>query len=162
MNYDHLNQVYDYWRKDIFPHLEHHFHAVSFEDYLKRFAYLPSGKWIRDSETVKLSRVGFAIDPKKFVTKYKAHCVTYNAPAKPEEGVQRVIYQMSPTLHLEMAVWIWVEHDNLQAYSSVFICYNDRAEYTKFMDELYKIRRTGNTEDKQVKAGFLGMIDDSK
>lgn len=159
MNYDHLNKIYDYWRKDILPHLVHNFNTTSFEDYLKRFAWLPSGKWIKDGEKVKINRSGFAVDPVRFVKKFKDKCVAYNAPVKPEDGIQRVIYQISPTLHLELALWIWMEYDVMQSYGSVFICYHDEKEYLDFVDELVKLRRTGNTEEKHTRAGFLGVVD---
>lgn len=148
MNYDHLNTVYDFWRKDILPNLTHTFTVDSFNEYLKRFSFLPSGKWLRDMEKVKLNRIGFAIDCKKFSKEYKDYCVAYNAPVKPDDGLQRIIYQISPTLHVEMAMWIWVEHKELQQYGGIFACYNDEQEFLNFVDELYrKMRKKGNTED---------------
>lgn len=158
MNYNQLNQTYDYWRKEIAPHLVNHFNVINFEEYLKRFAYTPHGRWIRDGIMVKISRIGFAIDPEKFLAKYKSQCITYNSPIKAEDGVQRIIYQISPTLHIELALWIWIEHEVVQSYGSVFVCYNNHDEYLKFLDELYKLRRTGNTEDKPTQAGFSGMF----
>jgi hypothetical protein len=157
MNYTHLNKVYDYWSKDILPHLSHIFTIGGFDDYLKRFSYLPSGKWIKDLEKIKLTRLGFAIDPKQFVTKYKNVCVAYNSPIKPEDGIQRVIYQISSTLHVEIGIWIWVEHETLQSYASVFSCYHDDIEYQKFVDELLKMKREGNTEEKTMK-GFASLM----
>jgi hypothetical protein len=154
MNYDHLNKVGDYWRQEIFPHLRHVFTVSGFDDYLKRFAYLPSGKWIKDAESVKVNRGGF-VDPVAFVKKYKKQCVTYNAPTRPEDGIQRVIYQFSPTVHAELAIWSWIEHDVLQAYGSVFVCYHTEKEYMDFVDELSPMRRTGNTEDRPNAGGFL-------
>lgn len=153
MNYDHLNQVHEYWRNDIFPHLTHKYTVASFDDYLKKFSQIPSGKWIYDMEKVKIGRVLFAVIPVELVTKYKKYCVTYNAPNKPEEGLQRVIYQMSPTLHFEAAIWVWIEQKIVNSYAMAFACYHDEKEYLEFTDELYKIRRVGNTEDK-IHAGF--------
>lgn len=159
MNYDNLNKVYNYWHNEILPNLKHVFNSVSFEEYLKRFAWLPSGKWIKDGEMVKINRTGFAIDPVKFTKKYKYNCVGYFTPLKPEDGVQRIIYQITPTLHVELALWIWVEHDILNSYGSTLICYHNEKEYFEFVNELYKIRRTGNTEEKQPRAGFLNLMD---
>ena len=154
MNYNHLNKVYDYWRKDILPNLVHVFTIGSFDDYLKRFSYLPSGKWLRDFEKIKLTRIGFAVDPKRFSKKYKHACVAYNAPVKPEDGLQRIIYQISPTLHIEIAIWIWIEHDIIQSYASAFACYHEEKEFDSFCDEIYKMRREGNTEEKPTAVGF--------
>lgn len=155
MNYDHLNQVHEYWRNDIFPHLVHRYPVVSFEDYLRRFSFLPSCKWIQKMERVKLARVPFAINPQEFVKKYKSHCITYNTPAKPEDGIQRVIYQMSPTLHFEAGLWVWIENKVVNSYIMIFVCYNEEKEYLSFIDELYSMRRTGNTEDKTSLPGFM-------
>ena len=158
MNYNHLNKVYTYWRKNILPHLAHTFITSSFDDYLKRFSFLPSGKWIKDVENFKIHRIGFAIDPEEFAKKYKDCCVTYNTPIKPEDGIQRIIYQISPTLHVEMSLWVWIEHDNLYSYGSLFACYGDDTEFKHFVDDLFeKMSRTGNTEDKS-NLGFLSGL----
>ena len=159
MNYNNLNSVYDYWNKDMLPYLSHNFTVASFDDYLKRMAYLPTCKWIYDGEKIKITRIPFAIDPKKFVKKYKDVCVTYNCPIRPEDGFQRIIYQISPTIHLEISIWIWIEHKVLQSYAFVFICYHDENEYFKFVDDIHKMRREGDTEEKNVKGGFASLID---
>lgn len=150
MNYDHLNQVHEYWRNKIFPHLVHNYTSSSFDDYLRKFSFLPHGKWIKDVEKVKMNRIPIAFDPEAFVKKYKKHCVTYNAPIKPEDGLQRAIYQLSPTLHSELALWAWVEHNQLQSYAVAFACYHSEDEYLEYVDDLWKIRREGNTEEKMT------------
>jgi len=158
MNYDHLNNVYEFWRKDILPNLTHAFTVDSFNEYLKRFAFLPSGKWLKEMDRVKLNRIGFAVDSEKFVKKYREYCVAYNAPVKPEDGLQRIIYQISPTLHVEIAIWIWMENKELQQYGGIFACYNDEQEFLVFVDELYKkMRKKGNTED-AANPGFAGFL----
>ena len=158
MNYDQLNQVYDFWRKDILPNLSHKFTVDSFNEYLKRFSFLPSGKWLKDMEKVKLNRIGFAVDSKKFAKQYKDCCVAYNAPMKPEDGLQRIIYQISPTLHVESSLWIWIEKNELQQYTSLFAAYHDEEEFLVFVDDLYKkMRKEGNTEDALTK-GFAGLL----
>ena len=158
MNFDHLNTVYDFWRKDILPNLSHNFTVDSFNEYLKRFAFLPSGKWLKEMDRVKLNRIGFAVDCKKFAKEYKDCCVAYNAPVKPEDGLQRIIYQISPTLHIEIAVWIWMENTELQQYGGIFACYHDETEFLAFVDELYrKMRKKGNTED-VANPGFSGFL----
>lgn len=156
MNYNHLNKVFSYWRKKILPHLTHNFTVLSFDDYIKKFSFLPSGKWIHDMEKFKLSRIGFAIDPEKFIKKYENCCVTYNAPARLEDGLQRIIYQIFPTLHVELGLWVWIEHDNIQSYGSLLTCYHNEEEYAKFVDEIYnKMKREGDTEEKPVPLGFF-------
>lgn len=155
MNYDNCNKIQEYWRKKLSPFIHHNFTVTSFDDYLKRFSFLPSGKWLRDMECVKLSKLSFAVDPERFIKKYHDRCVTYNCPIKLEDGFQRIIYQISPTLHLESGVWLWVEHEYVQSYISLLICYNNEDEYSDFINEIWKIRREGNTEDKPTQAGFL-------
>jgi len=157
MNYDHFNQIHEYWRNDIIPHMEHRFSVSSFDDYLRRISFLPSCRWIQEMEMVKIARIPFAMNPSDFVKKYKDYCVTYNAPLKPEDGLQRAVYQISPTLHLEAAFWAWVENKIVNSYVMVLACYHDKEEYLKFVDGLYEFRRTGNTEDKLVTPGFMGM-----
>ena len=105
-------------------------------------------------EKIKLGKAMFAIDPEKLVKKFVNQCVTYNSPSKPDEGLQRVIYQHSPTLHFEAAFWAWVEHEIVQSYASVIVCYGDEKEFDQFMEILWKMRREGNTEDKPQPAGF--------
>ena len=109
-------------------------------------------------EKVKVSRVPFAMIPEEFTKKYKSFSVTYNAPVKPEDGIQRAIYQISPTLHLEAAFWAWIENKVINAYVMVIVCYHDEIEYLNFVDELYKMRRVGNTEDKSLPPGFADLI----
>jgi len=156
MNYDNQTKVHDYWRAKISLHFSHKFTAISFDDYMRRFSFLPSGKWLRDMECIKITRVFFQLDPVAFVEKYAKQCVTYNAPVKQEDGIQRVIYQISPTLHVEAAFWVWMEQEVIQSYAALFACYHDEAEYGKFLEELYPIRRIGNTEDTAPK-GFGGF-----
>jgi hypothetical protein len=158
MNYDHLNKVYDFWRNDIFPHLSHNFTVISFDDYLRRFSYLPSGKWLKNMEKVKLNRVGFAVDSQKFVKRFKQCCITYNPPIKVEDGLQRIIYQISATLHVELIIWTWIEHDVLQNYGSLFACYGNEDEYLQFIDDVYlKMHQEGNTEENPNRPGFINM-----
>ena len=162
MNYDDLNKIYMYWRKKIAPNLEHRLTVSSFDDYLKKFSFLPSGKWLKDFDSVKLTRNLFAVDPEKLAKKYKDCCVAYNAPSKPEDGVQRVIYQISPTLHMEAALWIWVEQEELNSYAGVFICYRNDEEYHEVMDELYKMRKEGKTDERRKNPGFADFLDKSE
>jgi hypothetical protein len=159
MNYDELNKIYNYWRKKIVPYLDHKLTVSSFDAYLKKFSFLPSGKWLKDFDSVKLNRNLFAVDPEKLVKKYKDSCVAYNAPSKPEDGVQRVIYQISPTLHMEAAFWIWVEQEELNSYAGVFICYHDDDEYLSVLDDLYKMRKEGKTDERKKKAGFANFLE---
>lgn len=139
----------------MFPYFQHVFSTPSFDDYLRKFSFLPSGKWIRDLDHLKLTRVPFAVEPERLVKEYTKHCVTYNAPIKTEDGIQRVIYQMSPTLHFEAAFWVWIEHKIVQSYASLFVCYHNEDEYTDFIDAMYDLRREGNTEDKPTHPGFF-------
>lgn len=105
-------------------------------------------------EKIKITRVMFPIDPEKLVKEFAKQCVTYNSPLKPDEGMQRVIYQHSPTLHFEAAFWAWVEHEIVQSYASLIVCYNDEREFDNFLEIMWKMRREGNTEDKPLPTGF--------
>ncbi len=105
-------------------------------------------------EKVKVTRVTFGIQPEWLAKKFADNCITYNSPAKPEEGVQRVIYQYSPTLHFEAAYWLWVEHEEVQSYASIFVCFHEKDEFNKLIDLLWKNRTEGNTEDKPLPTGF--------
>lgn len=154
MNYDHANKIFDYYRKNIFPHFTHNFAATSFDDYLRKFSFISDGKWLRDMEKVKVTRIAVGLNPDKLVKKFKDQCITYNSPAKPDEGYQRAIYQVSPTLHFEMTMWIWIEHEEIQSYAFLIVCYNDEQEYNKFVDTIWELRREGNTEDKPNPYGF--------
>lgn len=163
MNYNHTNKVFEYYRKKIFPALSHRFPTLSFDAYLQRFSFLPSGKWLRDFESVKVARHQVPIDPEKLIKKYKENCVSHFVPGKPEEGIVKVVYQLSPTLHFETSIWIWIEHETVQSYAYNIICYNNPEEYLDFIDDLWKIRKEGNTDDKPMPTGFLvGFQSDDK
>lgn len=154
MNYTHCNKIFDFFNKRLFPHLSHNFTALSFDEYLKNFSYIPKGKWLRDMEYVKVARIVVGLDPEKLAKHFKHNCVTYNTPSKPEEGYQRVIYQVSPTLHFEAAIWLWVEHEEVQSYAFLIVCYNDVDEYKKFVDVIWKFKLEGDSQDKPVPSGF--------
>lgn len=158
MNYDHLNQIHEYWVNKIFPNLHHYMPLTSFEDYLKRMSFIPSGKWLSDMDSVKILRVPFVVDPSSFSEMYKKHCVAYGCPAKPEDGVHRIVYQISPTLHVEGAVWIWIESKQVQSYMSLLVCFKEEKELKTFLEHIGSIKRRGDTEDNPNK-GFAGMID---
>lgn len=159
MNYDNLNQVHEYWAAEIFPHLQHQMAITSFDDYLKKISFLPSFKWIRDFDSIKLLRVPFVVDPSAFAKQYKKHCVAYCCPSKPEDGLHRIIYQISPTLHIEGGVWIWIEADKqIHSYLSMFACFQEEKEVIKFFESIYPLRRTGDTEDTSTKSGFGGLM----
>jgi hypothetical protein len=157
MNYDHLNKVHDYWVKDVFPHLSHHMAITSFDDYLKQMSLLPSGKWLKDFDGVKVLRVPFVVDPVEFIKAYKPNCVAYCCPSDPKDGIHRVIYQLSPKLHVEAAFWAWVEEEKVQSYISMFVCFNDDKELSKFFKQLESMKREGNTEERD-KTGFAGLM----
>ena len=156
MNYEYNNRIHKYWIEEVFPYLQHHITVGSFDDYLKRISFLPCGKWLKEFSSVKLLRLPLLIDPAAFVKTYEEHCVTYCCPTKPEDSFQRIIYQMSPTLHMEVALYAFMEKENIQTYATMFICFENKEELLKFLDAAYLMRRKGNTDDLN-KAGFAGM-----
>lgn len=142
---------------EVFPNLTHHMAITSFDDYLKQMSFLPCCKWLGEIDLVKIIRVPFTLDPAEFTKQYKKHCVAYACPAKPEDGVHRIIYQISPTLHIEAALWIWIENKQLQSYLSMFVCFKDDKELMKFLKDVLPMRRTGDTEEHPMK-GFAGLM----
>lgn len=157
MNYDHLNKVHDHWVNDVFPNLSHHMAITSFDDYLKQISVLPCGQWLRELDSVKILRVPFVVNPEKFSSAYKKQCVAYCCPSKPEDGMHRIIYQISPTLHIETAYWAWIEEEKVQSYMSMFACFQCEKELIKFFKDITPMRREGNTEEKE-KGGFAGLM----
>lgn len=151
MNYDHLNEINSFWLKEIFPNLQHHITVNSFDDYLKKFSFLPSGKWLRDFEHVKVLRMPFVVDPSGFTKNYKKNCVAYCCPTKPDEGFVRIIYQISPTLHLESMFCSWIENKQLQSYMSMVACFKDEKELLHFLKEVEPLHRKGDTEELQAR-----------
>lgn len=158
MNYDHLNKISEHLTNDLLPNFRHLQTVPSFDEYLKRFSFLPHGRWIRDLEMIKFGRNGFAVDSIKFAEMFKDKCVTYNAPGKPEDGIQRVVYQFTPKVHAEAAFWAWIEHDQLFYYASLFFCYGDEEEFAVLAKKLWEIRQQGNTEEKAPQTGFGGFM----
>ena len=154
MNYDYLNQTHDYWIKNIFPNLHHHLTITSFDDYLKRMSFLPCGKWLQNLDSVQIIRIPFVVDPILFTSKYKSHCVTYCCPAKPEDGIHRIIYQMSPMLHVEAALWAYSERKQVHFHISLFVCFHNKQEIIKLFEEITPMRRSGDTEDMSGTSGF--------
>ena len=47
-----------------------------------------------------------------------------------------------------------MEHDIINSYGYSASFYNNYDEYIKFVDELWEIRKSGNTEDKPNHGGF--------
>lgn len=156
MNYDHLNNIHDYWVKEIFPNLSHHMAISSFDDYLKQISLLSEVKWLREFNSVKFLRIPFMVDPASFSNVYKNQCVAYCCPSDSKDGLHRVIYQISPTLHLEAALWIWVENENVCSYMSLFTCFKEEKELSKFFNDILPMRRMGNTEENPM-SGFAGL-----
>ena len=100
----------------------------------------------------------FPIDVKKFVEKYRDNCVNHYSPARPEEGFQRIIYQITTTLHIELCAWVWCEHNIVHSYAFATAVYHDELECSKFVGEIYEFRKTGDTENKPTPSGFAGAI----
>lgn len=155
MNYDHVNQTYEYWTR-IRSVLSPKFQASSFDDYLKKLSYCKSYKWLRDMEFVKISRPPLAIDPEGFIKTYGEKCITVNPPVRPEDGMLRAIFQISPTLHVEGVFIGWVENNVLQSYMAIAVCHRDDDELFKFLTNIEHLKRKGNTEERNT--GFSGMM----
>lgn len=157
MNYDHINQIHDFVEKEYRPLLRNIYQAPSFQDYLRKLSYTKPLKWLRDIDEVKFARPMIALDPIQFATINQAKCVTAYPPAKPDEGVLRAIYQLSPSFHVETVLWAWVENNILNHYLTFIACYKNAEEYTKFVADVEPIRRSGNTEQRQG-PGFSGLV----
>jgi hypothetical protein len=153
MNYDHLNLITDYWKKNIFPNLTQHMVINSFDDYLKRMAYLPSCKWLSEFKSIKVLRSPSVVDPIAFTSRYKDKCLTFCCPVNPEGGFQTVVYQISPTLHLETNLMMWIERDEVKSYSSILACFRENDEFVEFLEDIKDIRKIGDT-DKETRGGF--------
>lgn len=161
MNYDNINLIHDYWKEKIIPYLSHNMNITSFEDYLNRFSYLPSGNWMHRFELISFLRVPFLINPVEFVKQYESKCVSFFSPSKPEEGVYRIIYQISNTLHVDAALWMWVEQKEVQAYVALFVCFNNDAEFLSFSESMEKFKLIGDTENIKT-FGFAGGVSENK
>lgn len=160
MNYDHLHMTYDFWANDIRPLVQHRMQIPTFDAYLKEFSLTKSGKWLRMGTDIHIVRPPMALDPIAVGKKYEKNCVTFNAPSRPEEGMGRIIYQFSPTIHGEGWVFAWVENNTLNSYLTFLFCYNNEKEFTDLLTELQPLRRTGNTEERSTgfhPGGFAGL-----
>ena len=153
MNYDTFNKIQTFWRSNIFPYLKQHVVINTFSDYITRFAHLPSGKWIKDHEKFNIVRVHMFIDPVKYLKHFEKKCVTFYTPPKVEEGSYKIIHQISPTLHVESTLWMWVEREEIQSYLSLVACLHKDSEYVKFLDVIDEFAMTGDTE-KPITNGF--------
>lgn len=147
MNYDNVNKTGDYWKEKIAPNLQTVMYFSSFEYYLKRMSGLPSGKWLEDSVNVMFLKIPYLLDTELFLSHYKKKCVSFITPPKPEDGVHRIIYQISPTLHVEASLWMWIEKNEVYSYVGVFACANKYADYMKFCNEVEKFKHIGDTEN---------------
>jgi hypothetical protein len=147
MNYDHVNQTYEYWTK-IRSLLTQKLQVTSFDDYLKKISFGKSYRWLREMEAVKIARPPLAIDPDAFIKKYGEKCVTVNPPIRPEDGMMRAIFQISTTVHVEAALMAWMENNKLQSYMALCICHKEDDELFEFLKTLKGMERTGNTEER--------------
>ena len=154
MNYNHINEVNDHWEQNINAYLHNRFNVSSFSEYIKCISNLKTFNWVKDVDSFKMIVANTPVDIKKFVTQYEDKCITYYKPPKPEEGYFRIIYQISPTLHIETPCWIWSENDEVHSYLMFVSLYKHREEYDEFMSEIKKIRKEGDT-NKKNHAGFV-------
>jgi hypothetical protein len=153
MNYDHVNKTYEHWTK-LRSSLTHKFQANSFDDYLKKFSFCKSGRWLREMESVKTARPPFAVDSEAFLKLYGEKSITFFPQNRPEDGMMRAVFQISPTLHVEGVFLAWVENNTLQSYMELEACHRDDDELFSFLKSLEDIKRKGNTEERNT--GFMG------
>lgn len=155
MNYDHFNELNEYWIEKIKPLTEIKFNVGSFSSYLNQIGFLPTFKWLKSPDSCFITSHTLAISPEEYLQKYKNKIVTSYKPIKAEEGFQRFIHQISSTLHVESVMWAWVENNNVNSYLSTVICYKDKNEFDKFLKELWNMRRTGDSQSRE-NVGFAG------
>ena len=148
MNYDHVHMTYEFWETVLRPNVRQLIQLQTFDSYLKEFSLTKSGRWLRNAVNVKLLRPPLAVDPEQFLKEYKDKCVLFHPPGRPEDGMGRAIYQLSPTFHLEVSFWAWIETNKLHSYVSIFVCYTDEEELSEFLKKVKPMCRTGNTEDR--------------
>ena len=147
MNYDQYSDIEKHYTNKIYPHLHQRFNTISFVEYLKYISYCSTFKWVKSPDTCYLTHFKIPIDAEKFVAKYEDKCVNFYSPMKPEDGYMRIIYQISPTLHMEMGYWIWMETHTIHSYLMPVICYSNRKEYDNFKLSIQKFIKIGDTQD---------------
>jgi hypothetical protein len=164
MNYDHIHMMYDFVMKEYRPNLKTVFFVPTFVDYLKQISCLPSFSWLKESKEFNFTRPSLALDPVAFSKKFKDKCVSVISTNRPEDGNLRVIYQFSPTLHGETALWTWVENNEVHSYVAIALLHKTDSELNKFLAEIEPLRLKGCTEDKR-NAGFkaeFNMLQEKK
>ena len=150
MNFDHVNQISDYTRTQIFPHLNHRIQVSDFGNYLSKMVEAPSCKWMRYE--LRAYPINYFVDPVAFTKKYTKKCITYVGTTNPQDGAMNIIYQISPSFHVLARLYHWVEHSEVRAYLMLTCAYRDHADYLAFFDENRALRLVGNTEERM--AGF--------
>jgi len=154
MNYDHLNKISEYWKEKIFPYLSFNYNIGSFQEYIQEFCLLPSGKGMRDKNSIKMIRFPFVIDPYLFLKKYKNNCISFFSPMDvPKEGHNVFIHQISPVFHVESRLVLWVERERIQSYLMVWVWFIYNNDFERFYSEIEPMKRIGDTE-KEKEFGF--------
>jgi len=156
MNYDQFNTMQDYWVDKIYPNLQQHVVVESFNDYLKRTAFLPSFAWLRKFESVKVVRIASVVNSEKFTEKYTNNCVTFCAPSSAEGAFMTILYQITPELLVEASLSMWVERDEAHSYISLISCYSNDTDFEKFMKDVKLMRMKGDTTKPVAGVGGFG------
>jgi len=156
MNFDHCNKTYEYIKTKLFPHVTIRANFIKFEDYLTAFSELPSGKWLRNEKSVILMRTHFLMNTEEFAKDYAKYCVSfYFIGDDPTKITYRIIYQVSPELHLEVFVFTWMEKETVFSFAIANVVMKYSNKFIDFLKTLEKYKLTGNTSDASPLPGFL-------
>jgi len=150
MNFDHVNQVSDYCRNQILPHLTSRINVNDFGNYLGKISEVQSCRWMR--QELRAFPINYFVNPVAFTKKYAKKCVAFTGTGNPQEGALNIIYQISPSFHVLARLYHWVEHSEVRAYLMLTCAYRDHDDYLAFFDENRSLRLVGNTEERM--AGF--------
>jgi len=153
MNFDDINAIYEHTSKTVYPYVKSVWTDVSTEGQLIG-RYLISLKQRADTD-YKSFFVPYMFDTRLFLEKYTKQCIIYYNTTNPADGQMLFIHQLSPTVHLHSRYSCWMEHNRVHDYTASIIFTTDYDNAIKFVNENYNLRKTGNTENKDL--GFTPL-----
>jgi hypothetical protein len=150
MNYDQVNKLSDYILDEVIPllHITHSY--TGFGEYVDSFRRTKSGRWMKKYSIIPLFPATYCVNTVEFLTRFNKQMVCFYGNERPEDGMLGLIFQFTPTLHMNGKLYIWFEHEKVNSYIAPQILFDDIKEYLKFVNDNKDLKMLGNTQDRDL------------
>lgn len=153
MNFTQINDVGNFINKHL-KYLHNHITCKSMDDYLNEIHFLKKFAWLKECHTVMRSHALYKTED--FLKRFEKKCVSVYSPRTPEDGILKIIYQISPTIHLEASLFAWFEVNEVYSYIYFVAMFNNINEYIELLDSIKDIQQFGQTGENKL--GFSNRL----